>query len=117
MWARSGTRPHNMASPLEDAADLQLKDESSLASGDGKRSMQTTKSPKILQKPLSSREAHEKVHWTNIETITYDTIFGYLTKITNERIRAGYLFNCQKNQNIVAGDPWLQEVWAWVGGW
>jgi len=32
------------------------------------------------------------------------------------RAKEGYLFNYAKNQQVVADDPWLQDVWAWVAG-
>ena len=32
------------------------------------------------------------------------------------RAREGYLFNFQRNQEVVADDIWLQDVWAWVAG-
>jgi hypothetical protein len=32
------------------------------------------------------------------------------------RAHEGYRFDFAKNQNIVADDPWLQDVWVWVAG-
>jgi hypothetical protein len=32
------------------------------------------------------------------------------------RAKEGYRFDFAKNQRIVADDPWLQDVWAWVDG-
>lgn len=32
------------------------------------------------------------------------------------RAKEGYRFDYAKNQQIVADDPWLQDVWAWVAG-
>ncbi|KAI9740633.1 MAG: hypothetical protein M1818_004597 [Claussenomyces sp. TS43310] len=64
--------------------------------------------------PLSSREVHEKAHWAGVEAATRKQIYGVLTQKMNRRIRARYLFNPVKNQDIVADDPWLQNLWSWV---
>ncbi|KAK0630730.1 hypothetical protein B0T17DRAFT_488258 [Bombardia bombarda] len=32
------------------------------------------------------------------------------------RAKEGYLFDYQKNQQVVADDPWLRDIWAWVAG-
>ncbi|KAK0722884.1 hypothetical protein B0T26DRAFT_750228 [Lasiosphaeria miniovina] len=32
------------------------------------------------------------------------------------RAKEGYRFNCEKNQQIVADDPWVRDVWAWISG-
>jgi len=32
------------------------------------------------------------------------------------RAKENYLFNYERNQQIVADDPWLRDVWAWVTG-
>ncbi|KAK3322547.1 hypothetical protein B0H66DRAFT_554632 [Apodospora peruviana] len=32
------------------------------------------------------------------------------------RAKEGYLFNYEKNQKILADDPWLRDIWAWVAG-
>ena len=65
---------------------------------------------------LSSREAHEALY-------DYQSADGKLDmqdalnlfSIPHRRITQGYLFDCQKNVEILAGDPWLQELWTWIG--
>lgn len=32
------------------------------------------------------------------------------------RAKEGYLFDYAKNSRIVADDPWLRDIWAWVAG-
>ncbi|KAM7223794.1 SEH-associated protein 4 [Rhypophila decipiens] len=32
------------------------------------------------------------------------------------RAKESYLFNYETNQRVVADDPWLRDVWAWVSG-
>lgn len=32
------------------------------------------------------------------------------------RAKEGYLFNYRRNQQIVADDPWLKDMWAWITG-
>jgi hypothetical protein len=72
--------------------------------------------------PISSREQHE------IQII--DAFFGppgfsldmpdFLAMqegvLQRRRCKEGYLFDCALNKEIVADDPWLQDLWAWVGG-
>jgi WD repeat-containing protein mio len=72
--------------------------------------------------PISSREQHE------IEII--DAFFGppgfsldmpdFLAiqegVVQRRRCKEGYLFDCALNKEIVADDPWLQDLWSWVDG-
>lgn len=64
----------------------------------------------------SSREAHEALY----DYQSGDGKLGMqdaLNLLSIPRIRAleGYLFDCQRNVEIVAGDPWLQDLWTWIG--
>lgn len=64
---------------------------------------------------LSSREAHEALH-------DYQSADGKLDmqdavdlfSIPYRRATQGYLFDCQRNVEILAGDPWLQDLWTWI---
>jgi WD repeat-containing protein mio len=68
-------------------------------------------------KVLSSREQHDKSHYTTKN-------FGQFVKpksdildhVMLQRAARGYLFDCEQNKAIVADDPWLQDVWGWVKG-
>lgn len=65
---------------------------------------------------LSSREAHEALydyHSADRKLNMQDAV--NLFSIPYRRATQGYLFECQKNVNIVAGDPWLQDLWTWIG--
>ncbi|KAL8726362.1 MAG: hypothetical protein Q9166_006769 [cf. Caloplaca sp. 2 TL-2023] len=65
---------------------------------------------------LSSREKHEK--WFENQTIhQIPNIEAALATFTVDRGRCmqGYLFDCEKNADIVADDPWLKEMWEWLG--
>jgi hypothetical protein len=70
-----------------------------------------------LNKPLSSREKHELTYWTPLQDAP-DSGFVYnkLKQLFRSRAKEGYLFNCLKNQKILAEDPWLQDVWVWIEG-
>ena len=65
---------------------------------------------------LSSREYHErwfeKKHFQQTPEIgsTLATL-----DMSRRRCTQGYLFDCQKNMDIVADDPWLRDMWEWVG--
>ncbi|KAG7008657.1 hypothetical protein G7Y79_00004g012410 [Physcia stellaris] len=65
------------------------------------------------KKQLSSHESHERFARL-AGSITIAEALAQLTT-TRRRCSAGYLFNCKKNVEIVAHDPWLQELWTWIG--
>ncbi|KAL8813266.1 MAG: hypothetical protein Q9200_000393 [Gallowayella weberi] len=64
---------------------------------------------------LSSRKKHEK--WIERQYIdqipSVDAALATLT-LDHQRCVQGYLFDCRKNMQIVAGDAWLRETWDWV---
>jgi WD40 repeat protein len=65
---------------------------------------------------LSSREAHEALHTLQPSNVKLD-MQSALSLFTVYRRRAaeGYLVDCRRNMEIVSDDPWLQDLWAWVG--
>jgi hypothetical protein len=81
------------------------------------RATSKTIDPVSSAKVLSSRELHDKSHYTTMN-------FGQSEKPKNDipdhvmlqRATRGYLFDCEQNMAIVADDPWLQDVWGWVRG-
>ena len=69
----------------------------------------------VTGKPRSSRESHEQL----LEIHTPDTktgIEGSLASLTVARRRGleGYLFDCEKNIEILRDDRWLQRLWVWI---
>ena len=67
--------------------------------------------------PFSPRDLHEK--------LLYDRMDSYglpgeghaiLDHIMLLRAKEMYLLNAVTNKEVVADDPWLQDVWAWVSG-
>ena len=69
----------------------------------------------VAEKPQSSRESHEQL----LDFRTCDTEVGIeeaLASFTVARRRGveGYLFNCEKNIEIVRDDRWLQRLWVWI---
>ncbi|KAI4237263.1 MAG: hypothetical protein LQ349_002000, partial [Xanthoria aureola] len=68
------------------------------------------------RKQLSSREMHEK--WFENRYLRHvPSIAAALATLTVDRRRCleGYLFDCEKNMRIAGDDPWLKEMWEWVG--
>jgi hypothetical protein len=65
---------------------------------------------------LSSREAHEALHTFQPGDVKLD-MQSALSLFTVYRRRAaeGYLVDCSRNMEIVSDDPWLQDLWAWIG--
>lgn len=67
--------------------------------------------------PLSQLQRHESM-LTQIKDISHLPSEGQAVLDHSMLFRAkeGYLFNYEANQRIVADDPWLRDVWAWVAG-
>ncbi|KAK4639533.1 hypothetical protein QC761_709150 [Podospora bellae-mahoneyi] len=67
--------------------------------------------------PPSQRHRHEKLL---IETMNLarnsPKARNVLDHIMLLRAKEGYLFNYEKNREIVSDDVWLRDVWAWVSG-
>lgn len=65
---------------------------------------------------LSSREAHEALYDYQSADRKPDMQDALnLFSIPRRRATQGYLFDCPKNVDIVTGDPWLQDLWTWIG--
>ncbi|KAL8723517.1 MAG: hypothetical protein Q9181_007268 [Wetmoreana brouardii] len=65
---------------------------------------------------FSSRENHE--HWFENQHFHQGSNIGIaLAAMTESRRRCvqGYLFDYETNMGIVADDPWLQDMWDWIG--
>ncbi|KAI9837958.1 MAG: hypothetical protein M1819_006112 [Sarea resinae] len=65
---------------------------------------------------LSSRQAHEKLYSLGPRgyRLSEQDALTLLT-IAQRRCEEGYLFDYGKNIRILADDPWLQEMWSWIG--
>lgn len=65
---------------------------------------------------LSSREDHER--WFektySCQEKSIEPALAILD-LNRRRCTRGYLFDCRKNMEIVADDPWLEDMWEWVG--
>lgn len=65
---------------------------------------------------LSSLQNHErwfeKHHLQQMSHI--ETALAALG-VSRRRCIQGYLFDCRKNMDVVADDPWLQDMWGWIG--
>lgn len=69
----------------------------------------------IAREPRSSRESHEQL----LETHIVDKRLGIeeaLAVFTVARRRGveGYLFDCEKNIEVLRDDRWLQRLWVWI---
>jgi hypothetical protein len=68
-------------------------------------------------KPLSSREEHEKALWDTLKgSVSAKVTLTKLRRLIIRRCKNGYLFDCVRNREILADDPWLQDVWQWIEG-
>lgn len=65
----------------------------------------------------SSRKFRDRSHYYTSGTAPETKTKGELIDTTMlRRALDGYLFDCEKNWELVAGDQWLQEVWEWIAG-
>ena len=69
-----------------------------------------------LKRPQSSRESHERLfeHHFLDTGVQMETALGLVT-IARRRAVEGYLFNCEKNIEVLRNDRWLQRLWIWIG--
>ena len=69
------------------------------------------------RKFYSSRELHDQSHYSTRGLAPETKSKGELIdSIMLRRALDGYLFDCKKNWELVAGDKWLQGVWEWISG-
>ncbi|KAK3944651.1 SEH-associated protein 4 [Diplogelasinospora grovesii] len=65
----------------------------------------------------SQRERHEKLlSQTRLRGHFPREAQAVLDHTMLLRAKENYLFNYRKNQQIVADDPWLRDIWGWVAG-
>ncbi|PBP26540.1 WD repeat domain-containing protein [Diplocarpon rosae] len=65
----------------------------------------------------SSRELYDQAHYTALSRFpTLKTSRDQLDHVILRRAMDGYLFDAELNQDVVADDPWLQNVWKWIAG-
>ncbi|TVY92230.1 SEH-associated protein [Lachnellula willkommii] len=63
----------------------------------------------------SSRKFRDRSHYYTSGTAPETKMKGELIDTTMlRRALGGYLFDCEKNWELAAGDQWLQEVWEWI---
>ncbi|KAK4185341.1 SEH-associated protein 4 [Podospora australis] len=65
----------------------------------------------------SQLERHEKLLYDTRNAVQFSSKAQFvLDHAMLFRAQEGYLFNYITNQKVVADDPWLRDVWAWVAG-
>lgn len=96
----TGSTLHDL-SKVSKQNDLEVRSAGQISDGfDGKRH-------------LSSYEAHENLLQPGRKVAITDALTQL--NVARHRCLEGYMFHCKKNAEIVAHDPWLQEMWAWIG--
>ncbi|KAE8451231.1 hypothetical protein EG329_004395 [Mollisiaceae sp. DMI_Dod_QoI] len=108
-------RPDVAVSPVEPMEDSfsQLRMDKSV---DRKPPQKNETVPDLrVSKAVSSRELHDKSHYSTIACLPADkATHDKLDHVMLQRAVDGYLFDCKINRAIVTGDPWLQDVWEWI---
>lgn len=65
----------------------------------------------------SSRSLHESLLGSTLATAGFPKGAQIvLDHVMLLRAREKYLFDCRANRTVVADDPWLKGVWAWIEG-
>jgi hypothetical protein len=73
--------------------------------------------PDAPSKVYSSRELHDRSHYSTFRVPPTSNRGSELpSHVMLNRAEDGYLFDCKKNQLIVANDNWLRDVWEWIEG-
>ncbi|KAK4175224.1 hypothetical protein QBC36DRAFT_216641, partial [Triangularia setosa] len=81
------------------------------------RSMNKDADPGTQVEPPSQRHRHEKLLMDTMNLARNSPkARNVLDHIMLLRAKEGYLFNYEKNQEIVSDDLWLKDAWAWVAG-
>ena len=68
----------------------------------------------FVKAPVSSREAHERLLASSQEHLNMENALA-LSAVLRRRCVEGYLFSCKRNTEIVSENPWLQDMWIWIG--
>ncbi|KAK3375337.1 hypothetical protein B0H63DRAFT_276623 [Podospora didyma] len=80
-------------------------------------SREPSPSQDVASEPPSQLERHDKLLSRNGSIGRFPSYAqAVLDHTMLIRAKEGYLFNCEKNQQVVSDDPWLRDIWAWVGG-
>ena len=67
-------------------------------------------------RPLTSQELHESLLTSTLARGGFPLeAQAVLDHVMLLRAKEQYLFDCSRNKGIVADDPWLCDVWGWVG--
>jgi hypothetical protein len=95
----------------------QLHISSKVAKGKMVDSKMSSIGPDPPNKVYSSRELHDRSHYSTFRASPTSNRGSELpSHVMLNRTEDGYLFDCKKNQLIVANDNWLRDVWEWIEG-
>ncbi|KAL8924781.1 MAG: hypothetical protein Q9208_003871 [Pyrenodesmia sp. 3 TL-2023] len=115
IFAQSGLynmQPSLNQHPLQSMDASEPADRSTILNGNGVHKEHSTVEETA---PLSSREKHEQ--WFEDRYLhqipSVEKALASLN-LSRRRCAQGYLFDCRKNMDLVAEDPWLQDMWAWI---
>ncbi len=68
-------------------------------------------------RPLTSQELHEALLTSTLAQQGFPSeAQAVLDHVMLLRAKERYLFDCAHNKEVVADDPWLRDVWSWIGG-
>jgi hypothetical protein len=82
-----------------------------------KEKTENTESMTSPKKVYSSRELHDKSHYSVLSlNSSIKSKSELLDYVMLQRAMNGYLFDCKRNKAVVINDQWLQDVWEWITG-
>ena len=68
-------------------------------------------------KVFTSREVHDKLHYSSMSLISSNKPRNkLLDHVMLRRAFDGYLFDSKVNKMVVNGDQWLKDLWEWIQG-
>lgn len=120
--ARRGVAPLDLkadSSVAEKLKALKVYSEEHIPRRKGSRDADARKQSKTAaeDEPSSPREEHDRFLDERMDSCGLPSEgHAVLDNIMLLRAKEMYLFDAVANQKIVADDPYLQDVWAWVAG-
>lgn len=101
----------------QDTANQSRAAAAALPSGRADLTDSTASLASLSGRPLTSQELHESLLTSTLARQGFPSeAQAVLDHVMLLRAKERYLFNCALNQEIVSDDPWLRDVWGWVGG-
>ena len=116
-YEKQHLRQQAKKSSSQDTATQTRPAAAALTSGRADLADSTASLASLSGRPLTSQELHENLLTSTLARQGFPSeAQAVLDHVMLLRAKERYLFNCTLNREIVSDDPWLRDVWGWVGG-